>query len=168
MSENNMGASRLSEGAIALRTIVVGGLTVGFLDCMAANINILRRGRSPKLVWQYVASGLLGDDSYTYGWKSVLFGLLIHFFIAFSVVTFYYFLSRKFPILIRKALLFGPLYGIGVFFFMGRVIAPLSRAARGTFSLSAMLNGLFVHIICVGLPAALIVRWFAKRRAGGV
>ena len=99
-------------GAHSAKAILFGGLTVGVLDCIAASTSALVKGRSPAGVWQYVASGLLGSESYNYGWKSILLGLLIHFFIAFSVATVYYLASRKFPILVRQAILFGALYGI--------------------------------------------------------
>ena len=149
-------------GARALKTIVLGGMTVGVLDCLAATINAGRKGVSFSQVWQYVASGLLGRESSNYGWNSVVLGLLIHFFIAFSVVTVYYLASRRFPLLIRQAVPCGALYGVAVYFFMGWLVVPLSAVARIPFSWSGMLTGIFIHIVCVGLPAALIVRRFEK------
>lgn len=150
--------------AEALKTIVCGGLTVGVLDCAAASLNGVFKGISPAIVWQYVASGLLGRDSYNYGWKSVILGLLIHFFIAFSVTIIYYAASRQFSIIVRRALLFGILYGIAVYFVMGLVVTPLSAAAKIPFSVLSMLVGLLIHIFCVGLPITLIVRQFNIHR----
>jgi hypothetical protein len=149
--------------ARALKTVVSGGLTVGLIDCLAATVNAGLRGVSFSQVWQYVASGLLGRNSYDYGWISAALGLLIHFLIAFSVVTVYYAASRRLPFLIRRAFLFGSLYGIAVYFFMGYLVSPLSRTTRIPFSFRGLLTGLFIHVLCVGLPAALITRWFAKR-----
>lgn len=146
----------------ALKTIVAGGLTVGVLDCLAATINSGLRGVTFERVWQYVASGLLGRDSYSYGWKSVFLGLLIHFFIAFSVTIVFYLASRRFPFLIRNALVCGALYGIAVYFVMGYIVSPLSRTARISFTFSGLLTGIFIHLVCVGLPVALITRHFAK------
>lgn len=154
-------ASESGGGANVLKTIVIGGLTVGVLDCAAASLNAIFNGASPARVWQFVASGLLGRDAYNYGWKSVVLGLLIHFFIAFSVTTIYYAASRQLPILVRQAALFGALYGVAVYFVMGYLITPLSAAARLPFSFSGMLVGLLIHIFCVGLPVALITRRFA-------
>lgn len=148
----------------ALRTIVVGGITVGVLDCLAATINAGFKGVTFAQVWQYVASGLLGRDSYNHGWKTVFLGLLIHFFIAFSATTVYYAASRRFPILVRQAVLCGTLYGIVVYFVMGYVVTPLSAAQKIPFSVASMLTGIFIHIFCVGLPIALIVRRFAGKQ----
>lgn len=146
-----------------LKTIVAGGLTVGVMDCLAATINAGLKGVSFSRVWQYVASGALGPASYNYGWNSVALGLFFHFLIAFTATTVFYFLSRWYPILISKPLLFGPLYGIVVYFFMGYLVVPLSLAAKIPFSIQGMLTGLFIHIVCVGLPIALITRRFADR-----
>jgi hypothetical protein len=166
MSENvsEVSIEETASGASAQtwKAIVFGGLAVGVLDCLAATINAARSGVSFSRVWQFVASGLLGRESYNYGWSSVALGLLIHFFIAFSVATVYYLASRRFPILIRQAVLFGALYGVAVYFFMGYVVSPLSATAKLPFSFSSMLIGILIHIFFVGLPAALIVRRFAK------
>ena len=165
--DENIANARFEElnpaAARALKTVVTGGLTVGLMDCLAATISAGLRGVTFTQVWQYVASGLLGKNSSDYGWMSVALGLLIHFFIAFSVVTVYYAASRRLPILIRRAFLFGSLYGVAVYFFMGYLVSPLSRTARIPFSVRGLLTGLFIHVICVGLPAALITRRFAKR-----
>lgn len=146
------------------KTIMIGGLIVGIMDCLAATINSAFNGVTFTQVWQYVASGILGKNSYQYGWKSVVLGLLIHFFIAFSVTAVYYLASLRFPFLIRQAVLCGALYGVAVYFFMGKIVAPLSAAARLPFSLSSMMIGILIHIFCVGLPAALIARWFARNK----
>jgi hypothetical protein len=150
--------------AQALKTIACGGLTAGVLDGIAASLNGIFNGASPAIVWQYVASGLLGKGSYNYGWKSVSLGLLIHIFIAFSVTVIYYTVSRRLSIIVRRAVLFGALYGTAVYFVMGYVVTPLSAAAKIRFSFSSTLVGLLIHIFCVGLPVALITRRFDIRR----
>ena len=146
----------------ALKTIVFGGLIAGTMDCLAATINSGLRGVSFSRVWQYVASGALGKESYNYGWNSVALGLFFHFLIAFTATTVFYLLSRWYPVLREKPLLFGPLYGIVVYFFMGYLIVPLSSVAKIPFSISGMIIGICIHIVCVGLPIALITRKFAN------
>lgn len=164
MSEN-ISANSLNEtvsdtGAKAVKTVVCGGLVVGALDGIAASLNAIFAGINPAVVWQYVASGLIGKTSYAYGWKSVALGILIHFFVAFAVTAIYFVVSRKLPILISRALLLGALYGAAVYFVMGYVVTPLSAAAKLPFSFSSLLVGLLIHVFCVGLPIALITRHF--------
>jgi hypothetical protein len=146
----------------ALKTIVAGGMTAGIMDCLAATINAGLKGVSFSRVWQYVASGALGKASYDYGGNSVILGLFFHFLIAFTATTVFYFLSRWYPVLISKPFLFGPLYGIVVYFFMGYLVVPLSLVAKIPFSITGMLIGISIHIVCVGLPIALITRRFAN------
>jgi hypothetical protein len=152
----------LDNSLIATKTIAFGGLTVGVLDCLAATINSGLRGVTFAQVWQYVASGLLGKDSYNYGGFSVMLGLLIHFFIAFSVTAIYCLASRRLSILIKRPILSGTFYGIGVYFVMSHIVSPLSQAAQIPFTLRGLVTGIFIHIFCVGMPIALIARQFAK------
>jgi hypothetical protein len=63
----------------------------------------------------------------------------------------------------EHAFLFGPLYGIAVYFFMNRVVVQLSAATKYPFSLKMMLIGLVIHIFCVGTPIALAARRFLLR-----
>ena len=142
----------------AFNAIVYGGLVAGVLDFLAASINAYLRGTSPVRVWQYVASGLLGEASYSRGYGSVLLGVLCHFVIAFGAATVFFFASLRFPILIRRAVIFGIVYGVAVYFFMTRVVVPLSAARTFPFSLQQLITGLVIHIVCVGLPIALTAR----------
>lgn len=147
----------------AFDAIVYSGLVAGILDLLAASINAYLRGTSPERVWQYVASGLLGASSYGRGYVSVLLGVFCHFLIAFSAAAVFFFASLRFPILIQRAVIFGIVYGVLIYFFMSRLVVPLSAARTFPFSLEALLTGLAIHIVCVGLPIALLTR-----RAGRV
>lgn len=147
----------------ALRAILLGGLVVGVCDATAATTNAAFLGATFTRVWQYVASGLLGRASFQGGTATVLLGLLCHFFIALCVMAVYYAASRKFRILVRYALPCGILYGIVVFFFMTHVIVPLSSVPRGPFSWGRYLTGIGIHMFFVGLPAALMTRFFVRR-----
>ena len=146
----------------AFEAIVYAGLVAGVLDFLAASINAYARGTSPVRVWQYVASGLLGPTSYSRGYWSVLLGVLCHFVVAFGAATVFFFASLRFPILIRRAVIFGIVYGVAVYFFMSRIVIPLSAARRSPFSVQGLVTGLIIHIVCVGLPIALLARRAAR------
>ncbi len=158
MSERTFDGATHTGRPRALETIVCGGLTVFGLDGLAAVTNSGFRGFSSMRVFQYVASGLLGPASFEGGWATFLLGVAIHGLVAFSAATVYYLASLKLPLLIRRAVWCGPLYGVAVYFFMGRVVTPLSSARVLPFSLVQ----LAIHIFCVGLPVALIARWSAR------
>jgi hypothetical protein len=105
---------------------------------------------------QGIASGLLGRASFSGGPSTALLGLGIHFFIALSVVTTYYVVSRQIPPLRRRPVLFGIAYGVLVYFFMNLVVIPLSAIGAVRFSLPLFINGILIHIFGVGLPSALV------------
>jgi len=145
-----------------LLAILWGGLLCGVLDITAALVVYGTMGAKPLRLLQGIAGGLLGPRTYAGGIATALLGLLCHFVIAFSAAAVFVAASRVAPFLVRQAVLSGVLYGIAVYFFMNRVVVPLSAAAKFPFSLKMMVIGVVIHIFCVGLPIAL-----AARRFGG-
>jgi hypothetical protein len=87
------------------------------------------------------------------------FGLLCHFGVAFGAASVFLAASRRVRFLTEHAVVAGVAFGIAVYFFMSRVVVPLSRATRFVFSVKMMLIGIGIHIFCVGLPIALGVRY---------
>jgi hypothetical protein len=154
----------------ALRTILLGGLVVGALDGVAAMINFTLHGGKVTRLFQYVAAGLLGRASFERGMATVLLGVFLEFFIATGVMAVFYLASRWFPLLLRYAVISGILYGIAVFFFMTKVVVPLSAVPlpKSPPVLSRMLIEIGIHIFCVGLPAALVARACSRREPARV
>src|SRR5258705_8152721 len=144
-----------------LLAILWGGLLCGVLDITAALVVYGSMGAKPLRLLQGIAAGLLGPRTYNGGIATALLGLLCHFVIAFSAAAVFVAASRFAPFLVRQAVLSGVLYGIAVYFFMSRVVVPLSAAAKFPFSLKMMVIGIVIHIFCVGLPIALAARRFA-------
>jgi hypothetical protein len=79
-----------------------------------------------------------------------------------SAAAVYFAFSRKFRFLVKHAVAFGILYGIAVYFFMNRIVVPLSRARKYQFSFELMVMGVAIHILCIGLPIALSVRFSSE------
>ncbi len=99
-----------------------------------------------------------GRASFAQGSRSAFLGLLLHFFIAFTVATVYILASRRLP-LSRHPFLYGTLYGIAVYCVMNYIVLPLSKAGpRGHFSLITFVNGVGALIFFIGIPVALIAR----------
>jgi len=146
----------------ALPTILRAGLVSGALDITAALIVYARFGRSSVRLLQGIASGLLGQAAFQGGLATALLGLVCHFFIATSAAAVYFAGSRRLPILIERAVVSGALYGMAVYFFMQLVVIPLSAIGPRPFSLRATIIGIVIHIFCVGLPIALIVRRYSR------
>ena len=143
------------------KAIVWAGLIAGAMDITAAFVVYGFFGATPLRILQGIASGLLGPSSYEGGIATAALGLLCHFTIAFGAATVFFLLSRKLPFLTRHFVPAGVLYGIAVYFFMGRVVIPLSRARRNSFSLKMMIIGIVIHIFCVGLPISTTIKRFS-------
>jgi len=141
-----------------LRQIARAALVVGTLDIVEVTIFYWLRGVKPISVVQGVAVGLLGRDAFKGGIPTALLGLAIHFFIATVVVCVYHFASRKIAVLRHKPIVMGVLYGLAVWAFMNFVVVPLSAAGPPKFRPPMVANGLFAHVFCVGIPAALLAR----------
>ena len=144
------------------KAIAIAGLTCGVMDITAALGIYGAMGAKPLRLLQGIAGGVLGPHTYSGGVPTALLGLFLHFVIAFLAATAFFLASRFIRFLIDHAVLSGLVYGIAVYFFMNRVVVPLSAATKHPFSLQAMLIGVVIHIFCVGLPISLNIRKYAR------
>jgi len=141
-----------------IKAIVSAGTICGIMDITAALVVYGTMGAKPLRLLQGIAGGVLGPRTYSGGIATALLGLALHFVIAFGAAIVFFIASRGIRFLLDHAVVSGALYGIAVYFFMQRVVIPLSRANRNPFSLKFMIIGIIIHIFCVGLPIALSVR----------
>jgi hypothetical protein len=146
-----------------LRTIVVAWLIAGILDITSAFVIAGLKGAGSIRMLQGIASGLLGPRSFEGGLVTAGLGLAIHFLIAFTAAALFYATSRKFSFLIEHAIVSGLLYGIAVYIFMYWIVVPLAiPIAR--HSISRDLTAIIVHMSLIGLPIALVVRYFSQEQ----
>jgi hypothetical protein len=141
-------------------------LIVGALDGLFALVFYGLVLGVPKLrIFQSVAAGLLGRASFEGGWPTFLLGVLLHFAVASCIAAVYYAASLKLPVLLRRPVVCGLIYGLLAHLGMNYVVIPLSAATPGRFSLRTFLPAFIAHAFLVGLPVALVARRAA--RAGG-
>jgi hypothetical protein len=152
----------LGENPNALRAVLLAGFACGVLDIAAALVVYGYLGAKPVPLLQGIASGLLGPKAFDGGLATALLGLLCHFVIAFGAATVYFVASRALRVLVDQAVVFGALYGVAVYFFMNRIVLPLSAVAKRPFSMKFMIIGVVIHIFCVGVPISLSVRRFSR------
>ena len=138
------------------------GFACGVLDITAALVVYGLFGLKPMRLLQGIASGLLGPKAFSGGLATALLGLLCHFLIAFGAAAVYLVASRAVSLLIEYAVVSGVLYGVAVYFFMNRIVLPLSAVAKRPFSIQMMIVGVVIHIFCVGLPISLSVHRFSR------
>jgi hypothetical protein len=143
----------------APRLIALGSVVVGLLDLLDAFIFFGLRGVSPGAILRSIAAGVLGGDAFAGGAAVLALGLALHFFIAACIVLTLFLLGRSLPSLRRRPIAVGVGYGIAVWCVMNFLVVPLSAAARGPLRPPVVANGLLIHILGVGIPAA----WFVLR-----
>ena len=100
----------------SIRTIAFAGTAVGVLDGIAAIVASAIRGVSPDRVFQYISSGILGRSSFDGGAATVVFGVLLHFIVAFGAAAVFVLAARSIGFLYRYPLISGSLYGVAVYF----------------------------------------------------
>jgi hypothetical protein len=148
------------------QAILYGTLTIGVLDGLAAVITSGLRGTTPDRLFQGIAFALVGRASYSGGWQTVLLGIVLHFVVALGIVTIYVSASRLVPAFARRPLLLGPVYGIAAFFVMNLIVIPLSVIGTVIIRWPDAINGLLIHAVLVGPPAAIAAaKAYARTRA---
>jgi hypothetical protein len=148
---------RNKEGRNALLAIGVGGFIAGTLSLLLVCI------QSGWEIILSIAGGLIGDRADHGGVAIYLLGILLHFFISFSVATVYYAVSRRLPFLTQHTLIAGLYFGATVRVVMNFIVLPLSALhATDPIPLKDFWWGLIEKMILVGLPVAYSVRHFAS------
>ncbi len=146
--------------ANAIPLILRIGLIAGTLDITDNLIFNHFRGITPKMVFQYIASGLIGMKAFSAGSASVALGVALHYAIALTWAAIFYVASRKFTILIRRPVISGLLYGAAVYLVMNVAVVPLSRVphVHNVITLANRINGILALLLCIGLTISLLVR----------
>jgi hypothetical protein len=157
-----------------LKPILYAGALVGVLDITAACINAyVASGLTPARLLQGVAGGLLGRGSYNGGLATATLGLVMHFTMALTVATIFYLLSRWIPMpkKLSGVVAVGLLYGAAVFVVNNFGTAPFLSWFRSLYLHTPVLykppmgwSQLVIHLICVGLPIALVMRRYSSLR----
>ena len=148
-----------------LIAILAGGLFASVADFLAAMTiwNI-----SWEVVGHAIYAGWVGNAAArASGVTGAVLGFVSHTGILLVAAAIYVLASRKIDILARWPLLFGPLFGAGVFLTMNYIVVPLSAAPRPGVDPLEMTPAkpwdMASHLFLVGLPIALAA-WRARKR----
>ena len=143
--------------ASLLRPILIGGAIAGALDLTSAFLTF--GPDNPHII----AAGLIGlQASRNGGAATWILGVLLHFFIAFSIAAVYCLASRKLPFLRDHWLVCGMFYGLGAYIVMTFVVLPLCAFHfTGPYQLRGILQGVLAHMLIIALPISFSLRRFA-------
>jgi uncharacterized membrane protein YagU involved in acid resistance len=141
--------------------ILLAGLAGGAADILTAFV--IYRPASPIVILQSVASGWLGKASFKGGLPAAGLGLVSHFAIAVLFAAIFVLAAGQAPVLLKKPLISGPVFGICVYGIMNAVVVPLSQAPERHTPPAMMIGlGLLAHVL-FGLALA----FTASRMLGG-
>jgi len=143
-----------------LRSIVLGGMFIFISQFIHHWIVITLIQKTPFIsVWQYIASGALGNAAFEGGIATALLGVFFHLIISFAVAGVFILSADRIPLLRRYAIVGSPLYGFGVFIVMNLIVTPLSAAPPlPAPTLPWFIEAIIEHVLFVGLPLGIIVR----------
>ena len=143
--------------------ILKAALLVGTLDILAAFIYYYSKtGKNPLLILNYIASALLGKAAYTGGNGILLFGLLLHYAIAFTFTLFFFCLYPKLTFFRRSNILTSIIYGAFIWTVMNLIIVPASRIPAQPFNATNALINMLILIVGIGLPLSFIAQQHYK------
>ncbi|HEX4375416.1 MAG TPA: hypothetical protein VHZ50_19075, partial [Puia sp.] len=113
---------------------LIAGLITGSLDISAAFIQyFIQTGKSPVVILPFIASGVFGKEAFNGENSMILWGLILHFITAIIFAIFFFWLSKKFPSILKNKLLTGILYGFFIWLVMQFLVLPLSRTRKFPF-----------------------------------
>lgn len=142
------------------------GLAAGAVDIVNAWLFwYLRAGATPGRINQSIAAGLLGKDSFEGGFATAALGLALHFAISLAMAAVFWLACTRWPVLYRRPVPSGLLYGAITWVAMNLVVVPLSRATPPPFIAAWFVDGVLVHLVLFGLLLAYVARWSAGRAA---
>ena len=141
------------------RTIVGAAAVAGTLDLLSAFLVFGTRGATTDRVLQSVASGVLGKAAFAGGTRAASLGFAAHYLIMLAFAATYILASRNLPLLRRRPVPAGAVYGLGIFFVMNYGVVPASAAGRWPhWDAVTLAHALVAHVVLVGMTIA----WFAR------
>lgn len=149
------------------KTIVLAGLLVGSLDIIAALVQFyIKTGKDPLIVLKYIASAVFGKAAYSSGNMMAVWGLLLHFLIAFIWTILFFLIYPKLRLLSWNRVVTGILYGIFIWIMMTQLVVPMTKVSAGAFNLKQAIIAVLILIGAIGLPLSFMAhRYYYRARA---
>jgi hypothetical protein len=140
----------------ALTAILLGGIVAATIDIGAA---VLISGHDVTYILHTIAGGLIGRRAFSGGTRTALLGLLLQQLMGVIIAAIYVVAAGLLPLLKRRWLACGLLYGVAIFLVMNYVVVPLSAWRHWpTFSPAKFLQNLAAMLLF-----GAIVALFARR-----
>jgi hypothetical protein len=152
--------SRTNSRNSLLRLIALGGIFIFIAQAINQLIVVTLIQKTPFiLVWQYIASGVLGEAAFAGGMATALLGVFFHLLISFAIAAVFILAADRIPLLRRNLIVGSLLYGLGVWIVMNLIITPLSAAPPLPAPALPLLIWLIIeHLVFTGLILGILVK----------
>jgi hypothetical protein len=137
------------------KRILFAWLIVGTLDITAATIHfLLNGGKDPLVIFNYIASGILGPKAYEIGAPLMtILGLALHYLIALGWTLIFFTLYPRLPIMARNRVVTGIVYGYIMQIIMTQfVVRVISKITPRPFNLNSFLISGGILVVAIGIP----------------
>lgn len=144
-----------------LRLSVITGLIIGTADMIIYNwlVTSVLGGVPLISLYQYIASGALGESAFAGGIATAFIGVLFHFLISIVIAGVFIVGVDRIPLLRRYLILGSLLYGFGVFIVMNLIVTPLSAAPTlPTPTTPELILIILDHLLFFGLLLGIVVQ----------
>jgi hypothetical protein len=139
--------------------LLLGGYTVATLDMLSAMAYWAPHGVPASRVLQSIAAWFLGPAAFSGGIATAALGAFIYGHLMWGVVALYHAIARRHPVLLRRPILCGAIYGAIAYFGIFAGLASLLTGKPASLGDPAwILTCLMVFMTLVGIPCALFSR----------
>ena len=155
-------ASTFSNGRNSLlRSSMIAGLIIGTADVIIYHWFVTGvLGGIPLIsVYQYIASGALGESAFAGGIATALLGVLFHFLFSIVIASVFILSADRLPLLRRYVIPGSLLFGFGVFIVMNMIVTPLSATPPlPAPTTPQLIVNILDHLLVFGLLLGILVR----------
>ena len=155
-------ASTFSNGRNSLlRSSVIAGLIIGTADVIIYHwfVTSVLGGVPLISVYQYIASGALGESAFAGGIATALLGALFHFLFSIVIASVFILSADRIPLLRRYVIPGSLLFGFGVFIVMNMIVTPLSATPPlPAPTTPELVVNILDHLLVFGLLLGILVR----------
>jgi hypothetical protein len=137
------------------------GLLVGSLDILAAFANAYVSFEvGPTSVLKYIASALFGPTAIAGGTDMVVYGLLMHYAIAYFFTALYFFLYPRLGGATQNNILIGVMYGLFIWLLMNLVVVPFTKIPHSHMHIPQTIINIIILMVMIGVPLSILTNNF--------
>jgi len=148
------------------KTILLAGFIAGTLDILVAIFvyAVIMDKATAQQVLQSVASGVFKKEAYSGGWEMALYGLGLHYCIAFAFAIFFFVVFPFVPFLKKNKIVSGLLYGVFVWIVMNLGVLSVVFPNRPPMTWDGVLIGAVILMLMIGLPISIFTnRYYSQK-----